>query len=185
MDPYRAPAVASLTTSLKFAGFVKALEMSAFTHIWPHCGRVPRIRRVRYVSCSAVSLEFLVVSLIVVATPGTGVLYTVAAGLARGGRASVVSALGARSGSFRTWWRRSRALWRCCTRVQQPSRFSSTWVWPTSSTWPGAREGQGRARGRGGHRAPLGGKRDRVRRPGQHPQSDADDLLLRVPAPVL
>ena len=40
------------------------------------------------------SLEFLVVSLIVVATPGTGVLYTVAAGLARGGRASVVAAVG-------------------------------------------------------------------------------------------
>jgi threonine/homoserine/homoserine lactone efflux protein len=41
-----------------------------------------------------VSLEFLVVSLIVVVTPGTGVLYTVAAGLARGGRASVVAAVG-------------------------------------------------------------------------------------------
>ncbi len=40
------------------------------------------------------SIEFLVTSLIVVATPGTGVLYTMAAGLARGFRASVVAAGG-------------------------------------------------------------------------------------------
>jgi threonine/homoserine/homoserine lactone efflux protein len=39
-----------------------------------------------------VSLEFLLTSLIVVASPGTGVLYTLAAGLSRGARASVVAA---------------------------------------------------------------------------------------------
>jgi threonine/homoserine/homoserine lactone efflux protein len=41
-----------------------------------------------------VSTEFLVTSLIVVATPGTGVLYTLAAGLSRGMRASIVAAFG-------------------------------------------------------------------------------------------
>jgi threonine/homoserine/homoserine lactone efflux protein len=41
-----------------------------------------------------VSIEFLVTTLVVVATPGTGVLYTVAAGLARGRRAGVVAAAG-------------------------------------------------------------------------------------------
>jgi threonine/homoserine/homoserine lactone efflux protein len=41
-----------------------------------------------------VSIEFLVTSLIVVATPGTGVLYTLAAGLSRGMRASTVAAFG-------------------------------------------------------------------------------------------
>jgi threonine/homoserine/homoserine lactone efflux protein len=41
-----------------------------------------------------VSIEFLVTTLIVVATPGTGVLYTLAAGLSRGSRASVVAAVG-------------------------------------------------------------------------------------------
>jgi threonine/homoserine/homoserine lactone efflux protein len=41
-----------------------------------------------------VSFEFLVTSLIVVASPGTGVLYTLAAGLSRGSRASVVAAFG-------------------------------------------------------------------------------------------
>jgi threonine/homoserine/homoserine lactone efflux protein len=41
-----------------------------------------------------VSTEFLLVTLIIVATPGTGVLYTLAAGLSRGARASIVAAAG-------------------------------------------------------------------------------------------
>ena len=40
------------------------------------------------------SIEFLLTTLVVVATPGTGVLYTLAAGLSRGARASVVAAIG-------------------------------------------------------------------------------------------
>ena len=40
------------------------------------------------------SAEFLLTSLIVVISPGTGVLYTLAAGLSRGHRASVVAAFG-------------------------------------------------------------------------------------------
>ena len=40
------------------------------------------------------SLEFLITSFIVVASPGTGVLYTLAAGLSRGSRASIVAAFG-------------------------------------------------------------------------------------------
>lgn len=40
------------------------------------------------------SWDFLITSLIVVVSPGTGVLYTVATGLARGGQASVVAAFG-------------------------------------------------------------------------------------------
>jgi threonine/homoserine/homoserine lactone efflux protein len=40
------------------------------------------------------TLSFLVTSLIVVISPGTGVLYTLAAGLSRGGRASVIAAFG-------------------------------------------------------------------------------------------
>ncbi len=38
------------------------------------------------------SLAFLLTSLVIVATPGTGVLYTIAAGLTRGSRASVLAA---------------------------------------------------------------------------------------------
>jgi threonine/homoserine/homoserine lactone efflux protein len=41
-----------------------------------------------------VTVEFLITSLIVVASPGTGVLYTLAVGLTRGSRASVVAAFG-------------------------------------------------------------------------------------------
>ena len=40
------------------------------------------------------SWEFLVTALIVVVSPGTGVLYTLATGLARGGKASIVAAFG-------------------------------------------------------------------------------------------
>ncbi len=43
---------------------------------------------------SVMSWEFLVTALIVVVSPGTGVLYTLATGLARGGKASVVAAFG-------------------------------------------------------------------------------------------
>jgi threonine/homoserine/homoserine lactone efflux protein len=41
-----------------------------------------------------VSVGFLVTSLVVVASPGTGVLFTLAAGLSRGRRASIVAAFG-------------------------------------------------------------------------------------------
>ncbi|HYX10466.1 MAG TPA: LysE family translocator [Candidatus Acidoferrum sp.] len=40
------------------------------------------------------SVEFLAVTLVVVATPGTGVIFTLAAGLSRGARASLVAAFG-------------------------------------------------------------------------------------------
>jgi len=40
------------------------------------------------------SIEFLITSLIVIASPGTGVLVTLAAGLSRGARAAVVAAFG-------------------------------------------------------------------------------------------
>ena len=40
------------------------------------------------------TLDFLLTTLVVVASPGTGVIYTLAAGLSRGARASVVAAFG-------------------------------------------------------------------------------------------
>ena len=40
------------------------------------------------------SIEFLITSFIIVVSPGTGVLYTLAVGLSRGSRASVVAAFG-------------------------------------------------------------------------------------------
>jgi threonine/homoserine/homoserine lactone efflux protein len=41
-----------------------------------------------------VGIAFLVTSLVIVATPGTGAIYTIAAGLRRGRRASIVAAVG-------------------------------------------------------------------------------------------
>lgn len=46
------------------------------------------------VTVRGMSIEFALTTLVVVATPGTGVLFTLAAGLARGVRASVVAAFG-------------------------------------------------------------------------------------------
>jgi threonine/homoserine/homoserine lactone efflux protein len=43
---------------------------------------------------AAMSIEFLITSLIVIVSPGTGVLYTLAAGLSRGSRASIIAAFG-------------------------------------------------------------------------------------------
>src|SRR5262250_2871412 len=40
------------------------------------------------------TIEFLITTLIVIVSPGTGVLYTLATGLSRGSRASVVAAFG-------------------------------------------------------------------------------------------
>ena len=40
------------------------------------------------------TVEFLITSFVIVVSPGTGVLYTLAAGLSRGARASVVAAFG-------------------------------------------------------------------------------------------
>jgi threonine/homoserine/homoserine lactone efflux protein len=47
-----------------------------------------------WVEGCAMSIEFLITTLIIVASPGTGVLYTLAAGLSRGPKASVVAAFG-------------------------------------------------------------------------------------------
>src|SRR5580692_5221541 len=47
-----------------------------------------------YLRETGLSLAFLVTSLIVIVSPGTGVLYTVAAGLSRGTRASLIAAFG-------------------------------------------------------------------------------------------
>ena len=43
---------------------------------------------------TVISWDFLLTTLVVVVSPGTGVLYTLAAGLSRGSRASVVAAFG-------------------------------------------------------------------------------------------
>ncbi|MGL4404667.1 MAG: LysE family translocator, partial [Notoacmeibacter sp.] len=41
---------------------------------------------------AALSPEFLLTSLVLVASPGTGALYTIATGLGRGGKMSIIAA---------------------------------------------------------------------------------------------
>jgi threonine/homoserine/homoserine lactone efflux protein len=50
-----------------------------------------RFRQRRWSWSEAVSLEFLLTSLIIVASPGTGAIYTIAAGLTRGAKTSVLA----------------------------------------------------------------------------------------------
>src|SRR5687768_506366 len=59
----------------------------------PMLGLLPPRRR-SDLRGDAMSLDFLITSLIVIASPGTGVLFTLAAGLSRGSCASVVAAFG-------------------------------------------------------------------------------------------
>ena len=61
------------------------------------------------------TLSFLLTSLIVVASPGTGVLYTLAAALTRGSRASIAAAFGYTLGIVPQPCSGSP---RCCIRVR-------------------------------------------------------------------
>ena len=131
------------------------------------------------------SPEFLLTTLVVVATPGAGVLYTVSAGVARGWQASLIAAFACTLGivphmiaavtglaaimhasavafSIIKWLGVAYLLYLAWKTFRDKSAFAV-------ETEPG--EG-----------VAVAG--DRVRDPGQHPQSQADDLLLRVPAAV-
>ncbi len=68
------------------------------------------------------SWDFLVTSLIVVVSPGAGVLFTLAAGLSRGARASVVAAFGCTLGIVPHMAVAVMGLATCFTRARSPSR---------------------------------------------------------------
>ena len=70
------------------------------------------------VASARMSPEFLLTTLILVVTPGTGVLYTVAAGLARGARAGILAAFACTLGILPHVRPRSPASPRCCTRAR-------------------------------------------------------------------
>ena len=69
------------------------------------------------------SISFLLTSLIVVASPGTGVLYTLAAALTKGSRASIAAAFGCTLGILPAMLGRDAAgSPRCCTPARWRSR---------------------------------------------------------------
>ncbi len=85
------------------------------------------------------STEFLLTTLVVVATPGTGVLYTLAAGLAHGTRASVVAALGCTLGIVPHMVAAITGLAALLHTSAVAFQVLSTPASPTCCTWRGAR----------------------------------------------
>ena len=130
-------------------------------------------------------IDFLITSLIVVVSPGTGVLYTLAAGLSRGSRASVVAAFGCTLGivpHMAAAIMGLAALLHTSALAFQTLKYLGV-AYLLYMAW-NTLQGAGRAHGGAGGRPALGGPGDRLRHPDQHPQSEAVDLLLRLPAAV-
>lgn len=128
--------------------------------------------------------EFMLTTLIVVASPGAGALFTIAAGIARGWRASLVAAFACTLGivphvvaavtglaaimhasalafSIVKWFGVAYLLYLAWKTFRDQSMFDVE----TDST-------------------DLDVARHRLGRSGEHVEPEADDLLLRVPAPV-
>jgi len=87
---------------------------------------------------AGVSIEFLLTSLIVVATPGTGVLYVVAAGLSRGTRASVIASVGCTLGIVPHMVAAITGLAALLHTSALAFETLSIWAWRISHTWRGA-----------------------------------------------
>jgi hypothetical protein len=117
-------------------------------------------------------------------TLGIGVLYTVAAGLFRGARASVVAAAGCTLGivphMVAAGHRRAAALLNTSALAFQTPKYLGV-AYLLYMAWS-TRIGRRRAE-RADRRDPaVGAAGDRLRRPGQPPEPEAHDLLLRFPA---
>ena len=131
------------------------------------------------------SIEFLITSLIVVVSPGTGVLYTLAAGLRAAPAPASSRRSAARSASCRTWPRRSlglAALLHTSALAFQIFKYLGV-AYLLYMAWSTLRE-RGALRVEPEIGAALGRAGDRRGDPDQHPQSEAVDLLPRVPAAV-
>jgi len=131
-----------------------------------------------------VSTAFLLTTLVIVATPGTGVLYTLAAGLSRGARASVVAAVGCTLGivphmlaaitGLAALLHTSALAFQVLKYLGVAYLFFMAWSLLRAKGALTVEE-----------TAPLlGDEGDRLRSLDQHPQPEADDLLLRVPTAV-
>ena len=83
------------------------------------------------------NIDFLVTSLIVVVSPGIGVLFTLATGLSRGGRASVVAAFGCTLGIVPHMAAAIMGLAALLHTSAIAFQTLKYLAWPISSTWPG------------------------------------------------
>ena len=130
------------------------------------------------------SVEFLITSFIVIVSPGAGVLYTLAAGLSRGSRASVVAAFGCTMGivpHMSAAIMGLAALLHTSALAFQFFKYLGV-AYLLYMAWNTLCE-RGALGGEGG-RCPFGGPGDRDRDIDQHPQSEAVDLLSGVPAAI-
>ena len=131
------------------------------------------------------SLSFLLTSLIVVVSPGTGVLYTLAVALTRGSRASVAAAFGCTLGILPHMLAAMLGL--AAVLHTSALAFSALkWcgvVYLLYMAWQTLRErGALAVDGRIDEASAPPGHRHRL--PDQHPQSETVDLLPRLPAAV-
>ena len=131
-----------------------------------------------------VSIEFLVTSLIIIVSPGTGVLYTLATGLSRGSRASIVAAFGCTLGivpHMAAAILGLAALLHTSAVAFQILKYPGV-VYLLYMAWNTLREhGALRVEKEVG---PVRPADDRLGDPGQHPQPEAVDLLPRLPAAI-
>ena len=131
------------------------------------------------------SIEFLITSLIVIVSPGTGVLYTLAAGLSRGSRASIVAAFGCTMGivpHMAAAIMGLAALLHTSALAFQIFKYVGV-AYLLYMAWSTLRErGAMRVEKEAGCALRASDRRDR--RSDQHPQSQAVDLLPGVPAAV-
>src|ERR1700735_2158564 len=106
------------------------------------------------------SLAFLLTSLIVIASPGTGVLYTLAAALTRGSRASIAAAFGCTLGIVPHI---AAAMLGLAAVLHTSALAFAALKWCGVAyllymAWQALREtGGGAGEGRGGGRSPEGG----------------------------
>ena len=131
------------------------------------------------------SVEFLITSFIVVISPGTGVLYTLAAGLSRGSRASVVAAFGCTLGIVPHMAAAIiglAALLHTSALAFQTFKYLGV-AYLLYMAWNTLRE-RGALKVEKDVDARSAMRGDGDRHPDQHPQSEAVDLLPRVPAAV-
>ena len=135
---------------------------------------------------AAMSIDFLVTSLIIVVSPGTGVLFTLAAGLSRGARASVVAAFGCTLGIVPHM--AAAILGLAALLHTSAVAFQTLKVLGVAyllfMAWSALREKR-RAEGSRPDASPRSARQVIVfGDPRQHPQSQAVDLLRRLPAAV-
>jgi threonine/homoserine/homoserine lactone efflux protein len=88
------------------------------------------------------TIEFLITTLIVVVSPGTGALYTIAAGLGRGSKASLWAAFGCTLGIVPHMIAAITGLAAVLHASALAFEITNMPGWPTFSTWPGQRCGR-------------------------------------------